>query len=489
MIDRPPDAETLSSPSFQQRLVCEPLLTITCLWHSDPTVIGASFVTDKRAITIDRFQPLFTDSNGQQFCLSDRRISRKPVKAAVSKGHFSITPPRSKMRVTVGGQLATGTTVHAHSTLADGLIVTLGAVAVLHFALRPLQSGGLHVLQRVGICGKSASMATVARALERIAPSFINVLIRGETGTGKELVARALHQLGPRPDGPFLSVNMATVQSELAAVELFGARAGAFSGQKRARLGLFRAARHGTLFLDEIGATPPAVQPMLLRVLENSEVLPVGGEDTEKVDVRVVAATDANLAEPFNQPLRRRLEAFEIELPPLDSRREDIGLLVEHFAAADQSLRRHDHPIDATVATRFALAPWPGNVRELRTAVRKFLVGQVLPEPADAALDVGTAPTRVKAGPRRNATTITNHALLQALDQNGWNLSHTAASLKVARSTLYAVLDRSGLERDVTTLPQSELQALRCGKEDLAEAAVRLRIRQESLRRVLREHS
>ena len=185
--------------------------------------------------------------------------------------------------------------------------------------------------------GESAALRQVRAHVERIADLPVPVLVRGETGTGKELVARAVHLRSPRRDGPFVSVNLGAIPRDLAAAELFGAVRGAYTGAAQDRPGFFRAARGGTLFLDEVGEAPPEVQAMLLRVLESGEMYPVGGQAPVATDVRLIAATDADLEERirdgrFKAPLLHRLAGYEIRLPPLRERREDIGPLFVHFA-------------------------------------------------------------------------------------------------------------------------------------------------------------
>ncbi|WNZ66047.1 sigma-54 factor interaction domain-containing protein [Myxococcus sp. MxC21-1] len=189
----------------------------------------------------------------------------------------------------------------------------------------------------LGIVGHGEGIHRVREDIIRVADLAVPVLIRGETGTGKELVARAIHASGPRRAGPFVSVNLGALAKELVAAELFGAQRGAYTGASRDREGYFRAAEGGTLFLDEVGEAPPEVQAALLRVLETGEIYPVGGHTPVPVDVRLVSATDAHLEariqeRTFKAPLLHRLAGFEILVPPLRERREDVGLLFLHFA-------------------------------------------------------------------------------------------------------------------------------------------------------------
>jgi len=255
-----------------------------------------------------------------------------------------------------------------------------------------------------GILGESAVMRSLSARVDRVAQSALPVLIRGETGSGKELVARALHARSPRASGPFVSENCAALAEGLLETELFGHEQGAFTGAERRREGLFARAHGGTLFLDEIGDMSPALQGKLLRVLQEGEVRRLGGERSRRVDVRIVAATHKGLEQlvregRFREDLLYRLAVLEVRLPPLRDRPEDIPLLTEHFLArlADE---QGTEPLVVDEAALDALLghSWPGNVRELENAVRVaalFSPGRVL--------DAGALPLRREAPPRAGA--------------------------------------------------------------------------------------
>ena len=305
-----------------------------------------------------------------------------------------------------------------------------------------------------GLVGKSAVMRQIYDLIERVAPSGAPVLILGESGTGKELVARALHQHGPRADAPFVAVNCAALPEALLESELFGHARGAFTGAGEAKRGLFVEADGGTLFLDEIGELPPQLQAKLLRAIETASIRPVGGGAERKVDVRIVAATNQDLARAaqekrFREDLYYRLHVIPIQLPPLRARRDDIPLLVEHF------LRRHrerspDQPpreITAEALRRLVTEPWPGNVRELQNTVERLLVltrgkridlrdvTAVLPETvptAMAGLAAEIVPLRVMQ--RRYVEWV--------LAQTGGNKLRTAQLLGIDASTIYRMLAR-----------------------------------------------
>ncbi|HEX6972129.1 MAG TPA: sigma-54 dependent transcriptional regulator, partial [Limnochordia bacterium] len=234
--------------------------------------------------------------------------------------------------------------------------------------------------RRTRIIGRSPALRRVHDLVDRVAPTVATVLITGETGTGKELVARAIHRLSPRRAKPFIAVNVGALPETLLESELFGHEKGAFTGAAERRLGRFELADEGTLFLDEIGEVPPATQVKLLRVLEERVVTRVGGTQEIEVDVRVVAATNTPLREAvergtFRADLFYRLNVLRIYLPPLRERRQDIPLLVRRFVR--ELSQQHDRPfhgISAEAMQRLVEYPWPGNVRELRNLIESMVV-------------------------------------------------------------------------------------------------------------------
>jgi len=235
------------------------------------------------------------------------------------------------------------------------------------------------------IVGRSAAMQEVYKAIGRVAAQDVNVLITGESGTGKELVARAIYQHSKRADKPFMAINCAAIPEGLLESELFGHERGAFTGADRQRVGKFEQANGGTVFLDEVGDMAPATQAKILRLLQQQQFERVGSGQTITVDVRVIAATNRNLAEmtatgAFREDLLYRLNGFTIHLPPLRDRREDLPLLVEHFLKlAGRKLGKSVRAVAPEAVRLLEAHPWPGNVRELQSAVR-FAVVQAVGE-------------------------------------------------------------------------------------------------------------
>jgi two-component system response regulator HydG len=270
------------------------------------------------------------------------------------------------------------------------------------------------------IIGQSPPMKQVFDTVRRIAPTSATVLIRGENGTGKELVAKAIHNLSPRRDEPFVALNCAALSEGVLESELFGHEKGAFTGAAAAREGKFEYANNGTLFLDEVGDMPLSVQVKLLRVVQEREIVRVGSNRTIKVDVRLIAATNRNLEDAiqegkFREDLFYRLNVVRIDLPPLRDRIEDLPLLVRHFAR--EFAERHDREIvDIEPEAQWALRryPWPGNVRELQNAVETMVLlskGEVL--------DVESLPATIRDG---HPATSSSTALVSQTDLASYTL-------------------------------------------------------------------
>jgi two-component system nitrogen regulation response regulator GlnG len=327
------------------------------------------------------------------------------------------------------------------------------------------------VVEDCGLVGGSEALETVRKQILRAAPFLVPVLISGETGVGKELVARALHDAGPRRDGPWVAVNVAEIKSETAASVLFGHVRGAFTGASQDHDGLFVRADGGTLFLDEIGEMAPDVQAMLLRVLETGEVQRLGDRRVRKVDVRVVAATDQDLEERGNlrTPLLYRLAGYQVRVPPLRHRLEDLGMLLRHFCQEETAHARQpaEEPwLPAGLITQLAKHKWPGNARELRNLVRTLVI-QAEGDPRlgrgfslESWLGLADAPTPARSAPALEPSHVTEDAVSGALARNHWNLTATARDMGIARSTLYLMIDRSTALRTAADVTPGELRAV-----------------------------
>jgi formate hydrogenlyase transcriptional activator len=305
------------------------------------------------------------------------------------------------------------------------------------------------------IIGNSPALEEVLEQVERVAPTDSTVLIQGETGTGKELIARAIHNLSVRCGCPFVKLNCAAIPFDLLESELFGHERGAFTGAIAQKIGRFELADKGTLFLDEVGDIPPALQPKLLRVLQEQEFERLGSNRTHKVDVRLVAATNRNLADmvkrnEFRSDLYYRLNVFPIPLPPLRARRQDITALVEHFV--EIYARRMDKQIEhISPETMSALISyqWPGNIRELQNFIERSVIltsGSVLYPPLAS---LKSAPEVESLGAITLEDAEREH-IRKALEHTGWVVAGrngAAARLGIKRSTLYFKMQKLGISR------------------------------------------
>jgi two-component system response regulator HydG len=305
-----------------------------------------------------------------------------------------------------------------------------------------------------GIVGRSPAMRELVSVIERIAPSDVPILIEGESGTGKELVARAIHDLSDRKGGPFLALNMSAIPEGLAESQLFGHEKGSFSGATSAHRGFFAEANRGTLFLDEIGTLAAALQPKLLRALQEGELIPVGASAPVKTDVRLVFATNENLkkaveAGRFREDLYYRIRVMPVRLPPLRERREDIALLAEHFLTKHAPrLKRQPLPFEADALRALLAYPFPGNVRELENAVERALLLA-----RGEAIRVDDLPPEIRPGEavegeggyRQAKEAWERHYLEELLAQAKGSVAEAAELAGLHRSTLYEKLARFGL--------------------------------------------
>lgn len=309
----------------------------------------------------------------------------------------------------------------------------------------------------VDLLGRSPSMQQVFRRVEKLAGTEATVLLGGESGTGKELAARALHQLSRRSGGPFVAVNCAAIPETLVEAEFFGAERGAYTGADRARPGKFEAAQGGTLFLDEVGELPQAIQPKLLRALQERRITRVGATRELDVDARVIAATNRDLAAEvaagrFREDLYYRLNVVAVTMPPLRERREDVPLLAEHFR--ERFSRRHGtrvEPFSTAVLRRLVEYPWPGNARELANAVERLvlLAEDGVVSPADLPAELA-APARTSGGFRLppgglSFEELERDLLAQALELAAGNRARAARLLDLPYKAFLYRLEKFGL--------------------------------------------
>ncbi|MEH7868713.1 sigma-54 dependent transcriptional regulator [Rhizobium laguerreae] len=312
---------------------------------------------------------------------------------------------------------------------------------------RMLRKAAEDAQENLPLIGQTPVMENLRKILRHIADTDVDVLVAGETGSGKEVVAQLLHQWSHRRKGNFVALNCGALPETVIESELFGHEAGAFTGAQKRRTGRIEHASGGTLFLDEIESMPAATQVKMLRVLEMREITPLGTNEVRPVDLRVVAAAKIDLGDPavrgdFREDLYYRLNVVTISIPPLRERRDDIPLLFSHFAArAAERFRRDVPPLSPDVRRHLASHPWPGNVRELSHYAERVVLGvegggtaAVAPQPTDATL-----PERLE---RYEAEIIRD-----ALSANGGGVRRTIEALGIPRKTFYDKLQRHGINR------------------------------------------
>jgi formate hydrogenlyase transcriptional activator len=308
------------------------------------------------------------------------------------------------------------------------------------------------------IVGESAALRRLLKEVETVASTNSTVLIRGETGTGKELIARALHQLSPRRDRTFVKINCAAIPTGLLESELFGHEKGAFTGAIAQKVGRFELAHQGTLFLDEVGDIPPELQPKLLRVLQEQEFERLGSTRTVRVDVRLVAATNRDLAQmaangQYRNDLFYRLNVFPVLLPPLRERREDIPRLVRHFAQkVARRMGRQIETIPTEAMDALVAYPWPGNVRELENVIERAVILSRGPALHINLGDLKTAAAHAELPPGAAVTLADAERdhILSVLRETSWVLggpNGAAARLAMKRTTLQSKMKKLGISR------------------------------------------
>jgi two-component system nitrogen regulation response regulator GlnG len=539
------DAETRPQSASRLSLGSPVAPGLTILWHPDLSRVGEqaalTALAAGRPEPLSRREPAFgPPGEPASRPLADPYVSRSPIWIAPGSAAGSV-----RLRNEVGTPLAVFDEGIGEPTaqpaagepreisaaeIEHGVVLLLAnrVTLLLHF-LDPL---GAPEVPHFGLVGESLAVVQLRREISQVAALEVSVLLRGATGTGKELVARALHEAGPRSRAPYLAVNMGAIPASLAAAELFGAARGAFTGAERKREGWFSRAHGGTLFLDEVGETPLEVQALLLRALANGEIQPVGGDEVTRVDVRLIAATDAELeaavaAGKFRAPLLHRLGGYEIFVPPLARRRDDIGRLLLHFlrqelAAVGQEARLaprrpEERPwLPAATVARLVAHDWPGNVRQLQNVALRIVVAgrdanevpkgdwieRLLAESAGApptptpptpsagpagsgeALPPPRAPRKVYRRPEE----IGDEEILAALRAHRFRLQPTAAALGIARTSLYDKIENSSLFHKAAALSRQEIEQwlARCGG-DLDRMVEGLEVSKRGLQRRMKQ--
>ncbi|MEP5566879.1 MAG: sigma 54-interacting transcriptional regulator [Halioglobus sp.] len=496
-------AESVASPSLQCTIIFHPCVERIGQW--------AQLSTDKKTHTLGRQTPLFGSSPDASFApLEDPYVSRHALSLTITDDGVQLHRDPSASRCRVAGSELLEQLFVGNAQLDAGVPLALSHTIVLLLRRSPDVRPKCSISLDGALIGSSVAMERLRKEVMRAANSDSDVLIRGETGVGKELVAQAVHLNSARYDQPMVSVNMAAVPSSLAAAALFGSAKGAFTGAEKSRSGYFQEAQGGALFLDEVGDTPEEVQPLLLRALQQREIQMVGGA-LRKVDVRVISATDAQLEASncnFKSALRHRLAAMEIHVPSLAEHLEDIGELLFHFVSqacireGRLRLLPNAQSDGKTVAQwadlfyRFACYHWPGNVRQLENFAGQVVIAseQKLTVPASVTAEIyrstlKTEPTEEEevSGPkRRKPREITESDFIDAMEQGLFEIATVADELGVSRRSIYRRIDASARFRRASQVSKNEIdKALLSSGGHLGNAAFNLEVSATGLRQRL----
>jgi two-component system nitrogen regulation response regulator GlnG len=491
----------------------EPALMLTLVFHPDTGRIGESAEVPRSGAhpcLLGRNHPAFSLLDAEEGRpLADPHVSRRAVELDYDGRRVRLIRFTDSSRCRVAGRELENVITLDLEHLQSGVPLLLGHSVVLMLRLAGnvmgesgAADGALH--------GSSRYMQGLRARIARAAASDLDVLVRGETGTGKELVASAIHRESGRSRANLVSVNMAAIAPELAPAALFGSARGAFTGAHRAAPGYFQQARGGTLFLDEIGDAPPAVQPLLLRALQQREIQVVGGP-IESVDLRVISATDADLESDlcdFKSALLHRLGAFDIDLLPLREHPEDIGELLLHFLSKsareagksgllpDESSPALDIAAWADLFHTCLRYQWPGNVRELANCASQVVHASettpVLPDKLNKTLRQAARREPLETeddAPRQRRTIldVSEPEFDRAWELSRYSVTGTARQLGVSRAAVYRRIEESPRYRLAGQVPLAELRRVVAEHPgDLVPAAAAMRVSLAGLRARLR---
>ena len=490
--------------------IAEEQLVLSIAYHADASRIGEWAVVKETAGPVPwilgRYSPDFLrERDAAGLPIEDPHVSRRALRFDYVDGELTLTLEEGASRCLANGKELKGSLALDRPALQAGVPLLLGHGTALLLRLCGTPDSLGDSATEETLLGNSAMMRDLRERVLRAGRSDLDVLLRGETGTGKELAAASIHHTSRRSSARFVCVNMAAIAPELAAATLFGVAKGAYTGADRSRDGFFQQARGGTLFLDEIGDAATEVQPQLLRALQEREVQPVGG-NIETLDLRIISATDADLerdAGDFNSALLYRLGALELELPPLREHPEDIGLLFAHFLLETAREIGLDDPLptpgdDAVEIAGWARVfhqclryRWPGNVRELANAARQVLVQggdtPMLPRKISEALAVGPVASSASSQGRRMRD-IDETTFEGAMENCAYEARRVALELGVSRTSVYRRIESSTRFRLVVDIPERELrQALSRNQGNIAATASQLEVAEYSMRTRLKK--
>lgn len=500
------------------------VIGLTLLQHPDPARVGqtASLFGAQSGgeAAVSRLEPNFLPSTGGVGSpLSSPSLSRSPLRIRAEQASTNprtrvlLDPTGTSSRVKLNGRLLTGPTVLEPEMVEEGVALDIAGVVVL--LLHELPTGE-PPSDDLGIFGESSAIRRVRADIRRVADLELCVLIRGESGSGKELVARAVHDQSQRQARPFVAVNMAAIPPSVGGSMLFGHTRGAFTGASEASPGFFGNAQSGTLFLDEIGETPSELQASLLRAIREREIQPVGAPKPKTVDVRLVSATDANLESlvdqgGFSMPLLRRIEGFTIQIPALRERKDDIArlffrFLAEELAALGEENKLAEPPptqkpwLPTSLLVALLDYPFPGNVAELKTIAQRVAISNrdrdrfVLDPTLEQRLHPPAAPVEplrpsvepfLPSGPTPRADTadLSDEDIVSAMRACHFKVKSAAHLLGVSRSWLNDRIESCDGLRKAKTLQEPEIrEALSLHSGKIAEMARTLEVSEHGLK-------
>ncbi len=513
---------TLTSPLRRSAMAQQVFLGITVLWHPDPAMIGSQYLHSRSqdVLELNRFTPLFCHPGQTGMPMSVGTISRTPILLRWQDAQsVMLEVPPSRMVVEVNGHEIIDQINLSSSQIDQGVVISLGrsVFLCLHW-MRCLPQFNL-IPEIIGV---GSAAIQLREQIRQMAKSDLPILLLGETGTGKELAAKAIHQFSSRAHAPLVTVNMAALNETLAAADLFGAAKGAYTGAAQTRKGYFAEAAGATLFLDEVGNTPASIQPMLLRVLETGDYRPLGASQDCHSTARILSATDQNLYQSnFNHALLRRLESLVLHLPPLKQRREDLGVLILHILANEPGEATLTSEFPGDVLNSLFCYDWPGNVRQLAQVVRRVCLqlqaGQspdlsgLLEQASQPALGAVSEQPKLRSGnldstllggnsagnslgrsansvaqSRKKLHEISHDAVLNAMRNQRWEILAAAQELGVSRPSMYKLLEQHPQIRRAQDIPVTEIQsALQASQQQIDRCAEILQTPAEALRRYL----
>ncbi len=520
----PDDYSDTTLPTLRDAIaesVASPGLQCTIIFHPCVERIGQCALLDpgQKKHTLGRQAPLFSaNPETESLPLQDPYVSRSALALTIENDGIILYRSARASRCRVAGEELQAESFIDNARLEAGVPLALSHTVVLMLRRTSVvRSSSVDAIDS-SLLGSSAVMDRLRWEVGRAACSDSDVLISGETGVGKELVAKAIHSNSRRSQGPLVNVNMAAVPVSLAAAQLFGSAKGAFTGADKARPGYFQAAEGGSLFLDEVGDTPEEVQPLLLRALQQREIQVVGGT-SGTVDVRVISATDARLegaACNFKSALRHRLAAIEVCVPALAEHPEDIGELLMHFLTQAcvredrTNLLPHEHSDPQSLArwaelfNRFCCYHWPGNIRQLENFASQLVIASEqelsIPAPVQAEIypgnsladepaetDTGTKTQLKSTAKQSKPCDISEMDFVKAMEQRLFEIASVADQLGVSRQSVYRRIDASDRFRRVSDISIEDIEATLASCDgSLGRAALNLEVSASGLRQRLR---